>query len=244
MKAASISLSVLAILGALAAGYLWYSVKGQKEQLTAERDGLRVEKASLETIRDNLTAERDNLTSRNNQLSNELTQANTRNTTLEARVNQLNRDLTQARSAAESAQAEARRVTDEASGLRRQVIELTANLEAVRNSSRAEIESLTARVEELTARTGGAGTPGAEADPAKIIVTTVASVGRRSSFVVLNAGSSNEVQNNMRVAISRNGQVIAQAIVTDTRENVAVAEIVPATLASAPRAGDEVFSIN
>jgi chromosome segregation ATPase len=248
MKAASTFLTVLAILGALAAGALWYLIKGQKETLTSERDGLRVEKASLEATRTDLTNQVNDLTGRNSALNSELGESKTRNTSLEARVNQLNRDVAQARANTESAQTDARKATEEAANLRRQVIELMANLEGTKASEEANRLALQERIKELETKLTNpyASSGNAEGEKTPLITTSVASVGPRSAFVVLNAGTEQGLRNQMRIAVSRGGEIVAQAVITEVRGNLAVAEIIPNTLSksNAPRSGDEVFTVN
>lgn len=242
MKAASTLLTVLAILGGIAAGALFYLIKGQKETLISERDGLRVEKASLEAKRDELNGQVVDLQGRNSAMSSELGEVKTRNTTLEARANQLNRDLAQSRANAEAAQNDARKATEESALLRKKTIELTAELETAREGQSGEIKELRdqlAKIKEnglIPAANNGA--------PLPTINTSVASVGPRSAFVVLNAGSSQGLAAAMKLAIRRDGEVVAQAVVTELRENLAVAQVIPNTLTKAPRSGDSAYTVN
>lgn len=237
MKAASTLLAVLAIIGALAAGALWYFVKGQKETLIAERDSLQVQKMQLEGVRADLTGQIADATTRITGLTNELNESKTRNTTLEARANQLNRDVMQARADAESAEAGKRAAIEESSTLRRQVQELTASLGGAEERIKS-LESGASRFATIATNTDGA--------PAvtPLINTSVASVGPRSAFVVINAGSTQGIRNAMKLAINRDGEIVAQAVITETRENVSVAQIIPNTLSKEPRSGDSAYTVN
>lgn len=243
MKAASTILTVLAIIGGLAAGALWYLVKGQKEALIDERNGLQAAKTQLETDKTNLTQQVDDLTSRNGALSSELGEVKTRNTTLESRTVQLTRDLAQSRANAETALSDARKATEESANLRRKVLEITSTIEGIRAESESEIVQLR---DELTRLKTLGITPSsavAEGEKVPLINTSVASVGPRSAFVVINAGSTQGLRSQMKLAINRGGEIVAQAYISELKDNLAVAQIIPNTLVKAPRAGDDAYTV-
>ena len=112
------------------------------------------------------------------------------------------------------------------------------------------IAGLEARIQELqnqapgipaAGTTGTAATAGAAAPQSTLpaeFTTQVASVGPMNSFVVLAFGQNDGAQVGQRFVIVRDGQEIAQAQVSEVREGHAIAQIAPASIKSALRAGD------
>ena len=66
----------------------------------------------------------------------------------------------------------------------------------------------------------------------------VVSIGAQNAFVVLNVGSASGVQAGQRFAITRNGNAVAEALVSSVRENFAIAQIATGSLRGGLNKGD------
>lgn len=246
MKLATI-LSVLALLGAGASAYFFLSIKGQKEALIVQRDGLQADLSQSQNQVARLTTEVDDLQNRNRDLDREVGEVKQRNTSLEARMNQMTADLTKTRTDLTTSQNSLTKANEEIATLRDQVVSLRARVADGEGNTKEELVKAYAELAELQTKVREYEAILAqryrEGDPIPLINADIVTVGPRSAFVVLSAGKERGVKEMMKFAIERAGQIIAQGTVTTVQDNLAVAEIIPNTLVSEPVVGDLAYSV-
>lgn len=240
MKSAAQILSVLAILGALAAGGLWYMIKGQKEELIQQRDTLTAQLNTANGQITTLNGKVGELETANTALNTELAETKTRNTQLEARFNQLNRDLNATRSELTTAQEAGRRLQAEVTQLRRELVDARASSDA------GQLAAAQARIADLERQLNAANAAGLRLAPGErvpLLNTNVAFVGPEAAYIVVGIGSTAGVKRDMMIAVERNGEIIAQARVVELREDAAVADVIPNTVTSVPAVGDAAYTV-
>ena len=69
-------------------------------------------------------------------------------------------------------------------------------------------------------------------------------VGPKSSFVVINLGYTSGVRLDHLLEIQRDGKLVANIQVTEVKENLSIARILPESMANDPEVGDIVISGN
>lgn len=250
MKKLTLTLSIVAILGAAASAWFYIQIGNTKQELSDKLAAENTRAADLDAELNKSKEQAANLQQRLTTLDSELGDTKSRLSSSEARSVQINRDLTQIRSqleAKEQAEKEARRQVEE---LRSELVK--ARLDTERSSPeelerlQQTIAGLEARIQELQNQAPGipatGATTGTAAAPQSTLpaefTTQVASVGPMNSFVVLAFGQNDGAQVGQRFIIVRNGQEIAQAQVSEVREGHAIAQVSPASIKSALRAGD------
>ena len=72
----------------------------------------------------------------------------------------------------------------------------------------------------------------------------VLTVGAQSSFVITNLGYTNGIRLDHLLNIQRDGKTIAQLQVTEVKENLSIARILPESFKTDPKPGDSVVSGN
>lgn len=70
----------------------------------------------------------------------------------------------------------------------------------------------------------------------------VVNVGKKNAFVVIQSGSSQEIQAGQHFIISRDGGVIAEAVASSIQDNYIIAQVVPASIKGSIRKGDTAIS--
>lgn len=259
MKKLTLTLCVIAILGAAASAFFYIQIGNTKQDLN---DQLTSEKSRATTLEADLTQAKEqaaNLQQRLTQLDSELGDAKSRLSSSETRAVQINRDLTQVRSQLSTKDQAVAESQQQIEQLRSELVKARLNTTA---GSPEEVEqykqtiaALESRIQELqssvssgtvagsTIATGGtstaAGTPVTAGAPLPADFTTqVASVGPQNAFVVLSFGSNQGAQTGQSFTIVRDGEEIARAQVSEVKEGYAIAQVVPSSIKSALRAGD------
>lgn len=257
MNIASMSLRILAILGALAAAYMFWDIGNTKDELESQ---LRSSQNSLSQTQGQLTAvtgEKDELTKNVETLTGNLTESQARANRLDTQLVQVRRELEQAVQAASAREREAETLRADATQIRRQLLEERSRVSQLQETLEAEdVAALQASIRNLerqlleterdlqTAATDAEGSPSdaPEAPPVPIIRGEVSEVAPESPFVLLNIGSAAGVRSDSSVMIRRGSRYIGRAVVSELNDNSSVAELQPG--ASKPRAGDFAVTLN
>ncbi len=262
MKKLTLTLCVIAILGAAASAFFYIQIGSTKQdlndQLTSEKSRATALEADLAQTKEQAA----NLQQRLTQLDSELGDAKSRLSSSETRAVQINRDLTQVRSQLSTKDQAVTEAQQQIEQLRSELVKARLNTTGgspeETEQYKQTIAGLEARIQELqrnvasgatstvagsTIATGAsstvAGAPVAAATPLPADFTTqVASVGPQNAFVVLSFGSNQGAQPGQSFTIVRDGEEIARAQVSEVKEGYAIAQVLPSSIKSALRAGD------
>ncbi|AKC82668.1 hypothetical protein IMCC26134_07605 [Verrucomicrobia bacterium IMCC26134] len=247
MKALTLSLAILALLGSAASGFFYIQIGNTKTVLQNELSTEQVKSTGLKSNLDKTSAERDELQTKLSSTDAELGDTKSKLTASEAQSFQLNRDLTQIKGVAAKSEAETQKLNAEVSELRRDLVQ--ARIEA-QTGSPEEIEKYKQTIASLQSKlavfqpegvtvnpSDATGTPGQPARPTSG-TSHVAVVGPKNSFVVLDIGSSSGIAPGQKFLVARAGQVLAEAIVSEVKDTYAIAQITPSSIKGALSVGD------
>ena len=244
--------SILAILGAIASGVffllntkdknqLQLNIQSYETQLAAERATIRKQNEKLETNAAQL-----------DQTSKNLEEARSNITVITARSNQLKRDNQRFTDELERRLENEESLQRALADLKKEMAKLratTINLEkaetyeqtiASLESEILRLKSVQSTAASVVQNTLPAGAKLAPADLNGVVLT----VGAQSSFVITNLGYTNGIRLDHLLNIERNGEIIAQLQVTEVKENLSIARILPESFKTDPKPGDSVVSGN
>lgn len=249
MKAITLTLSLLALLGSAASGFFYIQIGNTKDALQNQLSAEQTKAAGLKSDLDKTTEEREGLQTRLTATDGELGDTKSKLTASEARAVQSARESTQLKSIVAKAEADTQRLNADLASLRSELVK--ARLEAeVANPAELEkykqtVATLEAQIASLNSAGASAGTStstaGTPAGPALSVRTSaarVAAVGPKSAFVVLELGTADGVNAGQKFLIARDGKVIADATVSDVKDTYAIAQVNPATTKGSLAAGD------
>lgn len=247
MKALTLALCILALLGSAASGYFWWSIGNTKEQLRQDLASATTRADGLQT---NLTKTNEELEGTKARLvaeSAELGDTKSKLTAAEARNVQIAREVdTLKKSVAEKEQTE-QALNTQLDTLRKDLVQarLAAQVGNPEETARYQqtITSLEARLAELSgaAPVAADGTPAAPAKPAmseRTAAARVASVGTQNAFVVLELGTADGISAGNKFSITRAGEPVAESVISAVMDEYSIAQIVPASIKSTLKAGD------
>ena len=257
MKSLTLVLCILALLGSAASGYFWWQIGETKTQLQAD---LSSANNRAETLQADLTQTKSTLEQRQAQLAEvdaDRAEARRNLTAAEARNVQMNRELDTAKRTLASKEEAERKLNADLDQLRRELVQtrLAAQVGSPDElaNARQTIASLESRIAELQTSSAAGGTGTAVSRPAsasgqaaasaaplseRTAAAKVARVGSRNAFVVLELGAEDGIQVGNRFAITRDGETIAQSVISEVKDTFAIAQVVPTSIRSTLRAGD------
>lgn len=252
MKALTTLLSLLAVAGAIASASFFYISQQRTTTLESDLEGKEFEiQQSLSRIA-RLEMEKSSLEKDLNEYIAALEESQATTAVLSARNDQLAREskrfteeLDQRVSTEEDLQSEIVRLNRAIAELRVKTVPLEeigsfeqkiANLEStilqMQNSKRSFPGSSAQRA---TSFVGIAPLP-------RDLTGKILTVGPQSSFVILNLGYESGVRLEHSLAIRRGGEPIARIQITEVKENLSIARILPESLKTELHAGDLVSS--
>jgi hypothetical protein len=252
MKALTLVLCILALLGSAASGYFWYEVGNKRAAAEAEAasekaraDGLQTNLAQTSAALEQKSAEALKLDTDLSDTKRNLTAAQATNVQSAREIETLKRTL------ATKDEAE-RKLNSDLDSLRRELVQtrLASQVGSPEelNNARQTIAALEARIAEIqgTAPAGSAAaaTTTSSASPApaarseRTAAARVAEVGSKNAFVVLELGAADGIAIGNKFSITRDGATIAEAVVSEVKDTFAIAQVAPASIRSALRAGD------
>ena len=251
MKALTLVLCILALLGSAASGYLWWEIGNSKTKLQADLSAEQARAASLDT---NLKQTAATLEQKQAQLAEtDAALGDTKRslTAAEARNVQVAREIDTLKKTLSTKEANEQKLNADLDSLRRELVQTRL---AAQVGSPEEVEkykqtiaSLEARLTELQTGTGAgpaAGTPGAPAAPGKAALSErtaaarVAQVGSKNAFVVLDLGVSDGIAVGNKFLITRAGETIAESVISEVKDTFAIAQIAPSSIKTTLKAGD------
>ncbi|OUW18245.1 MAG: hypothetical protein CBD18_03020 [Opitutales bacterium TMED158] len=252
MKSIANFLSVLAILGAVASGLFFYLNDGDKSQLEQDTASLQARLQAEQNRLTELSERLEESRTREQQSVNSLEEARSNITVITARSNQLARENRRFNEELERRMENEERLQRDLADTRKEMAELGATTISLEKAEAYErsIASLESEVERLKnlQRTMAAATSSAlpaNAKPAPIdLQGKILTVGPQSSFVITNLGFTSGIRLDHLLDIVRDGEVIAQLQISEVKENLSIARILPESFKTDPKPGDSVVSGN
>lgn len=249
MKSISNFLSILAILGAIASGLFYaLNIKG-KNLLEAENESLHAQLTAERNNAQKLKIESKSNSTQLGQTSKSLEEARSNITVITARSNQLKRENQRFTEELE------RRLENEET-LQRSLADLKKAMAALRATTISlekaetyeqtvaslELEILRLKSAQRNTSNASSNLPaGAKAAPVDLI-GKILTVGPHSSFVITNLGYTSGIRLDHLLDIKRDDDMIAQLQITEVKENLSIARILPESLKTDPKPGDSVVS--
>jgi len=225
VKTISPFILVIAILGTVATGALYYRAAGRSQSL-------QIQLAASQVHTDQLAHDlaKNALLSLNQQarleaMDLDLASTKTRLTATEAKRVQLVREMSQLREQLASAQSSEAQLTEVLTQSRDSLARLTRELDTLRPSPPPALSP---------------------AEPASLAVLTtsrartasVVSIGPGNAFVVINFGAAQGALPTQTMTIKRGTESIATVLITDVRKNYSIAHVRPDTLRGTLQKGD------
>jgi septal ring factor EnvC (AmiA/AmiB activator) len=251
MKAITLTLSLLALLGSAASGFFYIQIGNTKEALQNQLSAEQTKAAGLKSDLDKTTEEREGLQTRLTATDGELGDTKSKLTASEARAVQSARESTQLKSIVAKAEADTQKLNTDLASLRSELVKARLEAEVANPAELEKYKQTVATLEAQLASLNGtsasastsvgtttAGTPAGPALGVRTSSARVAAVGPKSAFVVLELGTADGVNAGQKFLIARDGKVIADAIVSDVKDAYAVAQVNPATTKGFLAAGD------
>ena len=253
MKALTLVLCILALLGSAASGYFWWEIGNTKKELQSQ---LSTEQARATSLQSNLAETNETLEKANSKLAETdaaLGDAKRNLTAAEARNVQTARDLDAAKRSLAAKEVAEKKLNDDLDALRRELVQtrLAAQVGSPEEleMARKTISGLETRLAELqglpppsASTDAAAATPdAAPAKPAlseRTAAARVAQVGVKNAFVVLDLGTADGIAVGNRFIIKRGEDQIAESVISDVKESFSIAQVVPGSIKSALKAGD------
>jgi uncharacterized protein HemX len=261
MKALTLILAILAILGSAASGFFWWQIGDTKKQLQSELSASQTKATNLEGDLAKAAEERTRLVTNLSRTDGELGDVKRSLTAAEARNVQIGREAETLRQSVAAKTAAEKKLNEDLDVLRRELVQ-TRLAAQVGNPEEIErykqtIATLEARVAELQAAPAAGSrpassssftapaastTPGSSESAAAVSDRTasarIAQVGPRNAFVILELGSADGIVAGNRFNLVRDGKTIAEATVSSVQASFVVAQIAPSSIQAAPVPGD------
>lgn len=245
MKALTLTLAILALLGSAASGFFYYQIGNTKVELEKNLSAEQTKAASLKADLDKTAA---TLAQKNTQLEStdaELGDTKSKLTATEAKAVQLNREVTALKSTVAKSEEDTQRLNTDLASLRRELVQ--ARLQAQVGSPEeiekykqtiASLESQVATLQASTSPVAGPRNPAAPALSERTASARVAVVGAKNSFVVLEIGTADGVAVGQKYSVTRDGQALAEAVVSEVKETYAIAQVTPSSIKGTLTPGD------
>ena len=252
MKIVTALLNILAICGALAAAVFFLlseerntAGEAQAEQLeTRLQASLSAQRTQSQSLTE-LQAKLETLETERQQTLSQLTLE-------QAKAHQFSRELGDFEQSAQRHRLDIEELRKENARLKAELAQEQAN-----SISRGEVLDFEAKIKQLEAeilalretRPGASGpmtadSPRLEIPKAPRLRGEVLTIGKQNSFVVINLGYRDGVRLDNAFVIHKDGACVAQITVSEVKENLSIARILPHSLLDAPQVGDAVSSLN
>ena len=249
MKRTNRMLQILAIAGAIAAGTFYFKNKADFLSLDTDIQSLnaniKTERARAQTLQKETTSQAKTIQSQQTEIDKLSAEALLANNQL-LQIQRENKRLGDERDAQELAerrlQKENSRLTQELNVLRATSVpqdEIASYELQIANLERQILELQQTQAPHQLATTLPIAIP---ADPS--LSGNVLTVGKGASFVVLDIGYSDGVRLQNELYVHHADTPIAKIQVTEVKENLSIARVLPESLVKTPQTGDSVTSLN
>ena len=255
MNITSIILRVLAVAGAIAAVVLFMQINEFHEEMETEISQTQEQIQASEANLAEMTEDRDSERARADGLENDLSDARDEISQLNRNLEQTQRELEDTERDLRGARQEISRLEDERDELNQRNSELDRQIARMEDDHERDMARLRQQVVSLEDELQEAqeATEVAELDwdddfeefeeeedfePVESVRGTIAAVGSESSFVILDKGSEEGLYESLQLAIFRDNRAIARIEVSEIRDDLAIAQVMPGTLERSIRMGD------
>lgn len=252
MKSFASFLSFLAVLGAVASGVFYYLNAKESNTLEQELQTVQLQLNSERSKTSQLTGEIEEIQGQLDQNARSLQESRSNITVLSARSNQLKRENQRLTDELEMRLANEESLQRSLADLKKDMAEQKAN-----SITLDEVDAYTQKIATLEAevlrlkdtQNNNVTSSLAETYPSMKtapsgVSGSVLTVGAGSSFVITNLGYTEGIRLDYILSIQREGQVIANIQVTEVKENLSIARILPESLKNDPQPGDLVVGAN
>ncbi|EDY85038.1 hypothetical protein VDG1235_4672 [Verrucomicrobiia bacterium DG1235] len=249
MKVANRILQALALIGAIASGVFYFQHKSEYQtfdtDLQSANASLRQERARADALQKERDSQAETLASRESVLKKLTADATLANNQL-MQIQRENKRLLDEQKAQELAERQ----------LQKENGRLTQELNVLKATSvpQDEIASYEIQIEDLERQILELQQTRAPQELARSLPTAIATdpslkgsiltVGKGASFVVLDIGYNDGVRLQNELYIQHADTPIAKIQVTEVKENLSIARVLPESLIKTPQIGDSVSSLN
>lgn len=255
MNIASMFLRILAILGAVAAGVMFYIIGNTKEQLEQDLQNEQQRLASTQNNLNSLKSEHEELQEEAETLSSNLQEEKSRANNLNSELKQVRKELDEAKKTISDRKRESEKLEAEAAEIRRQLMaekqradELSESLEgedaeALRASVR-ELERQLLRTEQELQNLGSRQpTVEEEKEDRKTVLRgSVKNAGENSAYIIIDLGETDGVHANATVMLRRGPKYIGRARISEVRNDESIAELLSSS--TPVQQGDQAITLN
>lgn len=250
MKAMNRIFQALAVLAALASALFYWSLNSEQKDASAQLDFSKRQLSNLAAQKEELQTKVEQQAASLEEQSSERDRHKSEVASLTAQLGQLQRENLRLLDEKEARQATERRLQDENARLKSELAQTRARsvpqetLEEHANTiARLEREILELRQTRATQQAESqAALAKPPAEPA--IQGSVLTVGKEASFVVLDVGYSDGVRLQNELVVQHAETPIAKIQITEVKENLSIARVLPESLVKTPQIGDSVTSLN
>ncbi len=253
MNIASMFLRILAIVGAIAAGVMFWMIGDTKERLEADLTSTENQLNSTRNDLNTLRGEHETLQEEAAQLTTALEESQARANTLENQLAQTRRELAEATRAADAREREAETLRQERARIQQELIAEKERAQQLANTLESEdaakLRAHIARLEEQLIRTNEqlqnidtASSQQADGQGRAVLRGEVTEVSDQSAYIVIDLGSVHGARENATVMLRRGPTYVGRARISDVRDNVSIAELLPGT--NNVRTGDQAVTLN
>ena len=245
-------LSILAVIGAIASGGFYFLNLQEANNLAQELQNANAQLTTIQSKNIEQSTTIDDINAQLQQSSQSLEEARSNITVISARSNQLKRDNDRLSDELDMRLDKEESLQIALADLKKEMAELRANSISLDKATEyeQEIASLETRILQLK---------NLQADTATVSLSDsyrnlksapgglsgqILTVGPKSSFVVINLGYTSGVRLDHLLEIQRDGKLVANIQVTEVKENLSIARILPESMATDPETGDTVLSGN
>ncbi len=250
MKALTLVLCILALLGSAASGFFWWQIGETKTQLQTELSQEKDRAAGLQT---NLTQTTESLETTKSRLAStdaELGDTKSKLTAAEARNVQVAREVASLKTTLTEKEKNEQELSTKLDELRRELVQTRL---AAQVGNPEEVERYKQTIASLESRLAGIQTNGAAIDtsastapavPAgpvrseRTAAARVATVGTKNAFVVLDLGTEDGIVVGDKFLITRVGETIAESVISEVTDTFAIAQVAPSSIKTSLKAGD------
>ncbi len=246
MKIASRLFYTLAILGAVFSGAIFYISEDKAAQLEGELAQAKQQIAAAELRTNKLREENTATNSERAAQGNSLEEARAKITSLTTRNEQLKRETRRFSAELDERISSEGKLQKEIARISREKSELEATTVHVDELTdyQSKIASLEGEVLALqNSRKQFPGSTAAQEDAPLNLRGKILTVGAQSSFIIVNLGYNSGIRLETAMNIARGSETIAQAQITEVKENLSIARILPETLKLDLKPGDVVETL-
>ncbi|MEC7906566.1 MAG: hypothetical protein VYC82_05020 [Verrucomicrobiota bacterium] len=245
-------LSVLAVIGAIASGGFYFLNLQEANNLSQELQIANTQLSTTQSKNIEQSSKIDDLSAQLQQSNQTLEETRSNITVIMARSNQLKRENGRLSDELDMRLDKEESLQIALADLKKEMAELRANSISLDKATayEQEIASLEARILQLKNSQATASTVSLS-DTYRTLKTApgglsgqILTVGPKSSFVVINLGYISGVRLDHLLEIQRDGKLVANIQVTEVKENLSIARILPESMENDPETGDIVISGN